>query len=66
MMLVFAVLLLLLAIILAVGSGLLCMLKDLMERNTEDDPSKGDPMFGNPDVSSPFSWQPRTQFRSRD
>jgi hypothetical protein len=65
MIVVFAFLLLLI-ITLALGFGLLCMLRDLLERNAEDSPTLQDPITDNPEVRSQFSWQSRTHYRSRD
>jgi hypothetical protein len=58
--------LLLFIVTLALGLGLLCMLRDLVERNVEDAPTLRDPIAGNPEVRSQFSWHSRTRFQSRD
>jgi hypothetical protein len=58
--------LLLFMVTLALGLGLLCMLRDLVERNVEDSPTLQDPIADNPEVRSQFSWQTRTHYRSRD
>jgi hypothetical protein len=58
--------LLLFVVTLALGWGLLCMLRDLLERNVEDSPTLQDPVADNPEVRSQFSWQSRTHYRSRD
>jgi hypothetical protein len=65
MLIAFSILLLLI-VTLALGLGLLCMLRDLVERNVEDGPTLCDPVADNPEVRSQFSWQSRAHCRSRD
>jgi hypothetical protein len=70
MMIMLFSILLLLGMALACGLGLLCMLRDLVERNADDGPSLRDPFFENPEIRSQFSWKSRTHsrthFRPRD
>jgi hypothetical protein len=70
MMIMLFSILMLLVMALASGLGLLCMLRDLVERNADDGPSLRDPIDDNPEMRSQFSWKSRTHsrthFRPRD